>query len=77
MKLAHIFFKQFSAQLNFHLGSWYCFLRSMSNIVMQSQPYPLSVTFNVFRQMAISPKVSLIRSQSKRLYIGLGNLEID
>ena len=44
----------------------------MGNIIMQSQPYPLSVTFNVFCQMAISPKVSLIRSQSKSLYIGLG-----
>ena len=43
----------------------------MGNIIMQSQPYPLSVTFNVFRQMTISPKVSVIGSQSKSLYIGL------
>ena len=42
----------------------------MGNIIMQSQPYPLSVTFNVFRQMTISPKASVIRSQSK--IIGLG-----
>ena len=44
----------------------------MGNIIMQSQPYPLSVTFNVFRQMTISPKVSVIES----LYIGLGPQEI-
>ena len=50
----------------------------MGNTIMQSQPYPLSVTFNVFlRQMTISPKVSVIESQSKSLYIGLGSLEID
>ena len=49
----------------------------MGNIIMQSQPYPLSVTFNVFRQMTISPKVSVIESQSKSLYIGLGSQEID
>ena len=36
---------------------------------MQSQPYPLSVTFNVFRQMTISPEVSVIGSQFKSLYI--------
>ena len=30
----------------------------MGNIIMQSQHYPLNVTFNVFRQMTISPKVS-------------------
>ena len=42
----------------------------MGNIIMQSQPYPLSVTFNVFGQMTISPKASVIRSQSK--IIGLG-----
>ena len=44
----------------------------MGNIIMQSQPYPLSVTFNVLRQMTISPKVSVIESHSKSLYIGLG-----
>ena len=49
----------------------------MGNIIMQSQPYPLSVTFNVFPQMTISPKVSVIESQSKSLYIGLGSQEID
>ena len=49
----------------------------MGNIIMQSQPYPLSVTFNVFCQMTISPKVSVIRSQSKSLYIGLGPQQID
>ena len=43
----------------------------MGNIIMQSQPYRLSVTFNVFRQMIISPKVSVIESQSKSLYLGL------
>ena len=43
---------------------------------MQSQPYPLSVTFNVFRQMTIYPKVSVIESQSKSLDIGLGSQEI-
>ena len=48
----------------------------MGNIIMQSQPYPLSVTFNVFRQMTISPKVSVIESQSKSLYIGLGPQDI-
>ena len=31
---------------------------------MQSQPYPVNMTFNVFRQMSISLKVSVIRSQS-------------
>ena len=67
---------QFSAQSNFQFVSWYCFLRSMGNIIMQSQPYPLSVTFNVFRQMTISPIVSVIESQSKSLYIGLGPQEI-
>ena len=41
----------------------------MGNIIMQSQHYPLSVTFNVFRQMTISPKVSAIESQSKSLYV--------
>ena len=50
---------------------------SMGNIIIQSKPYPLSVTFNVFRQMTISPKVSVIESQSKSLYIGLGPQEID
>ena len=44
----------------------------MGNIIMQSQPYPISVTFNVFRQMTVSPKVSVIESQSKSLYTGLG-----
>ena len=44
----------------------------MGNIIMQSQPYPLSV----FRQMTIYPKVSVIESQSKSLYIGLGSQEI-
>ena len=49
----------------------------MGNIIMQSQPYPLSVTFNVFRQMTIYPKVSVIESQSQSLfYIGLGYQEI-
>ena len=48
----------------------------MGNIIVQSQPYPLSVTFNVFHQMTISPKVSVIESQSKSLYIGLGQQEI-
>ena len=48
----------------------------MGNIIMQSQPYPLSVTFNVFRQMTISPKVSVIESQSKSLLMGLGPQEI-
>ena len=62
---------QFSAQSNFQFGSWYCFLMSMAKVIMQSQPYPLSVTFNVFHQMTISPKVSVIESQSKSLYIGL------
>ena len=52
-------------------------MRSMDKDKMQSQPYPLSVTFNVFRQMTISPKVSVIESQSKSLYIGLGPQEID
>ena len=45
----------------------------MGNIIMQSQPYPLSVTFNVFCQMTIYPKVSVIESQSKSLDIGLGS----
>ena len=49
----------------------------MGKVIMQSQPYPLSVTFNVFLQMTISPKVSVIESQSKSLYIGLGPQEID
>ena len=49
----------------------------MGNTIMQSQPYPLSATFNVFHQMTISPKVSVIESQSKSLYIGLGSQEID
>ena len=49
----------------------------MGNTVMQSQPYPLSVTFNVFRQMTISYKVSVIESQSKSIYIGSGCQEID
>ena len=44
----------------------------MGNTIMQSQPYPLSVTSNVFLQMTISPKVNVIESQSKSLYIGLG-----
>ena len=48
----------------------------MVNIIMQSQPYPISVTFNVFRQMTISPKVSVIESPSRSLYIGLGPQEI-
>ena len=48
----------------------------MGNIIMQSQPYPLSVTFNVFRQMTIYPKVGVIESQSKSLYIGLGPQDI-
>ena len=48
----------------------------MGNIIMQSQPYPLSVTFNVFRQMTVSPNASVIESQSKSLYIGLGPQEI-
>ena len=55
----------------------------MGNIILQnttnvkkSQPYPLSVTFNVFYQMTISSKVSVIESQSKSLYIGLGPQEI-
>ena len=48
----------------------------MGNIIMQSQPYPLSVNFNVFCQMTISPKVSVIESQSKSLFIGLGPQEI-
>ena len=48
----------------------------MGNIIMQSQPYPISVPFNVFRQMTTSPKVSVIESQSKSLYIGLGPQEI-
>ena len=48
----------------------------MGNTIMQSQPYPLSVTSNVFRQMTISPKVSVIVIQSKSLYIGLGPQEI-
>ena len=48
----------------------------MGNIIMQSQPYPLSVTFNVFRQMTIYPKVSVIESQSESLYIFLGSQEI-
>ena len=44
---------------------------------MQSQTYPLSVTFNVLRQMTISPKVR-VESQPKSLYtcIGLGSQEI-
>ena len=48
----------------------------MGNIIVQSQPYPLSVTFNVLHQMTISPKVSVIESQSKSLYIGLGPQDI-
>ena len=48
----------------------------MGNIIMQSQPYGPSVTFNVFRQITISPKVSVIESQSKSLYIGLGPQDI-
>ena len=47
----------------------------MGNIIMQSQPYPLSVTFNVFRQMTIYPEVSVIESQSKSIDIGLGSQE--
>ena len=47
----------------------------MGNIIMQSQAYPLRVTSNVFCQMTISPKVSVIESQSKSLYIGLGPQE--
>ena len=43
---------------------------------MQSQPYPLSVTFNVFRQITIYPKVSVIESQSQSLELGLGSQEI-
>ena len=35
----------------------------MGNIIMQSQPNPSSVTFNVFRQMTISPKVSVIERE--------------
>ena len=57
----------FSAQLNFQFGSWYCFLKSMGNIIMQNQPYPLSLTFNVFRQMTIFPKVS--QEVNLRLYV--------
>ena len=49
----------------------------MGNIIMQSQPYPLSVTFNVFCQMTISPKVSVTGSQFKSLYIGFGSEGID
>ena len=49
----------------------------MGNSMIQSQPYPLSVTFNVFRRMIKSPKVSVIGSQFKSLYIGLGPQEID
>ena len=49
----------------------------MGNIIMQSQPYPQSMTFNVFRQMTISPKLSVIESQSKSLYVGFGPQEID
>ena len=49
----------------------------MGNIIMQSQPYPLSVNFNVFHQMNISPKVSVIESQSKSPFIGLIPQEID
>ena len=49
----------------------------MGNIIMQSQPYPLSVTFNVFRQNTISPKVSVIESQSKSLYIDLGQILLE
>ena len=49
----------------------------MGNIIVQSQPYPLSVTFNVFHQMTISPKVSVIQSQSKSLYIGFRPQEIN
>ena len=49
----------------------------MGNIIMQSQPYPLCVTFNVLCQMTISLKVSVIESQSKSLYIGLGHKVID
>ena len=48
----------------------------MGNIIKQSQPYPLSMTFNVFSQMTISPKVNVIESQSKSLYIGLGPQDI-
>ena len=72
-KMAHILFIQFSSQINFQFGSWYCFLRSMGKVIMQSQPYPVCVTFNVFCQMTIYPKVSARESQSK----SLGPPEID
>ena len=49
----------------------------MGNIIMQSEPYLLSVTVNVLCQMTISPKVNVIKSQSKSLYIGLGPNNID
>ena len=42
----------------------------MGKVIMQSQPYNLSLTFNVFHQMTISPKVGVIECQSKSLYIG-------
>ena len=67
---------KFSAQINFHFGSWYCFLGSVGNIIMRSQPYPLS-DFNVFRQIGMSPEVSVIGSQLRSLYIGLGSQGID
>ena len=44
----------------------------MGNIILQNQPYPLNVSFNVFHQMTISPLVGVIRSQFKSLCIGLG-----
>ena len=49
----------------------------MGKVLMQSQPYPLSVTFNVFHQMTISPQVSVTESQSKGLYIGFLPQEIE
>ena len=45
----------------------------MGNIRMQSQPYTLSVTFNVFRQMAIFPKVGVLNVElTRRMAVVLG-----
>ena len=44
---------------------------------MQIPLITLSMTFNVFCQMTISPKVSVIESPSKSLYRGLLPQEID
>ena len=45
----------------------------MGNIRMQCQLYTLSVTFNVFRQMTISPKVGVLNIEPpRRMAVVLG-----